>query len=776
MWKKKGSISALFVLFSFITINLTYADNTRVIEEVEVVGTTVRSGLPLGMGDIPALVQSLDMGEYNSSHLPALGDVLSRRMSGVTLNMAQNNPLQPDLQFRGYTASPLLGLPQGIAIYQNGVRVNAPFGETVNWELIPLGAVDRVDLIAGANPLFGLNSLGGVFALKMKNGFSFDESWLDFSGGSFDRNTGSFEWGGNNGTTGLYVNINGFKEDGWRDYSDSRVDNLYSALTHRFGDHELELDVQLADGSLRGNGPAPKELLDMDDDAVFTHPDITDNRLARFGLNYNFQLSDEASFTVGIYGRRLETESFNGDGTEFEECDDGGDEVLVAEFDDVNDDDECDSAVDSDIEFIVDGDGNKVDSDLNAINNRSNTVQEDWGADTQFEWESTFAGVPSKNILGLTLRRSITEFSSKVELAQLSPDRGTIATGIFVEEGATELLTRSDTIGVFWGGQFFLTDDLTATLATRFHQANIKVRDRSGEHPELDGSHRFNRTSFAAGVSYSLTDEFSAYGAFNQAVRTPTPIELSCADPEFECRLPNAFLADPPLDQVVVDNWETGLRGDLVDWSWQLALFYSRNKNDIIFQSTGGTQGNQGFFDNIDSTRRLGINLALQGDWLNSSWYANYSYLKATYGDDWLVSSPNHPMADENGQLLVKKGDMLPGLPEHSLNLGLEYPLTSKLSVGIDGQFNSSIYLRGDEANLLRRIPSYALFSSNVTYQLSERVIITARVDNIFDREYESFGLLGEPEEVLGDDFENPAFLSQGAPRAVWFGVRVRLD
>jgi len=161
---------------------------------------------------------------------------------------------------------------------------------------------------------------------------------------------------------------------------------------------------------------------------------------------------------------------------------------------------------------------------------------------------------------------------------------------------------------------------------------------------------------------------------------------------------------------------------------------------------------------------------------LNSSWYANYSYLKATYGDDWLVSSPNHPMADENGQLLVKKGDMLPGLPEHSLNLGLEYPLTSKLSVGIDGQFNSSIYLRGDEANLLRRIPSYALFSSNVTYQLSERVIITARVDNIFDREYESFGLLGEPEEVLGDDFENPAFLSQGAPRAVWFGVRVRLD
>lgn len=118
----------LMIFFIPFFVPNSYGDAPPAIEEIEVVGTTARSGMALEIEDIPALVQSLDMSEYQSSHLPALGDVLSRRMSGVTLTMVQNNPLQSDLQFRGYTASPLLGLPQGIALYQNGVRVTAPFG------------------------------------------------------------------------------------------------------------------------------------------------------------------------------------------------------------------------------------------------------------------------------------------------------------------------------------------------------------------------------------------------------------------------------------------------------------------------------------------------------------------------------------------------------------------------------------------------------------------------------------------------------------------------
>lgn len=67
---------------------------------------------------------------------------MKRNLSGVFVNDAQDNPLQPDVQYRGFVGSPLPGLPQGIAVYQDGVRVNEPFGDTVNWALVPESAID----------------------------------------------------------------------------------------------------------------------------------------------------------------------------------------------------------------------------------------------------------------------------------------------------------------------------------------------------------------------------------------------------------------------------------------------------------------------------------------------------------------------------------------------------------------------------------------------------------------------------------------------------------
>jgi outer membrane receptor protein involved in Fe transport len=60
----------------------------------------------------------------------------------------------------------------------------------------------------------------------------------------------------------------------------------------------------------------------------------------------------------------------------------------------------------------------------------------------------------------------------------------------------------------------------------------------------------------------------------------------------------------------------------------------------------------------------------------------------------------------------------------------------------------------------------------SASYALARNVALTARVSNLFDSEYSTFGLLGEADEVLGDDYENPRFLSPGAPRAAWIGLR----
>ena len=61
-----------------------------------------------------------------------LTETLERTSASVTRNESQGNPFQPDVQIRGFAASPLLGTPQGIAVYQNGVRINEAFGDTVN--------------------------------------------------------------------------------------------------------------------------------------------------------------------------------------------------------------------------------------------------------------------------------------------------------------------------------------------------------------------------------------------------------------------------------------------------------------------------------------------------------------------------------------------------------------------------------------------------------------------------------------------------------------------
>ncbi|HTE41768.1 MAG TPA: Plug domain-containing protein, partial [Steroidobacteraceae bacterium] len=104
-------------------------------------------------------IQFADADQIEKSQTLDLSDFLSRHFGSVNVNHAQNNPLQPDLNFRGFTASPLLGLPQGLTVYQNGVRMNEPFGDTVNWDLIPLSTIDSVQLLAGSNPVFGLNTL-----------------------------------------------------------------------------------------------------------------------------------------------------------------------------------------------------------------------------------------------------------------------------------------------------------------------------------------------------------------------------------------------------------------------------------------------------------------------------------------------------------------------------------------------------------------------------------------------------------------------------------------
>ena len=116
--------------------------------------------------------QTITAGDLRRSHALGLSDQLKRSVGGVFVNDVQDNPLQPDVNYRGFTASPLLGTPQGLSVYFDGVRVNQPFGDTVAWDLIPKAAIRSATLVPGSNPLFGRNSLGGAIAIATRDGAS----------------------------------------------------------------------------------------------------------------------------------------------------------------------------------------------------------------------------------------------------------------------------------------------------------------------------------------------------------------------------------------------------------------------------------------------------------------------------------------------------------------------------------------------------------------------------------------------------------------------------
>ena len=254
-----------------LDVTLTLA---AIAEEVDVVGVTPLPGSRIPRERLPATVSVIDGGDLAARGAASMADALNERLGSVTLEGTTTNLFQPTLRFRGFTASPLLGLPQGIAVYQNGVRINEPFGDTVQFDLFPQFAVDRVQISAGADPTYGLNALGGALALDLKNGFDNTGFRGEISGGSFGRYTATAEYGANRGAWAFYTGATHFSEEGWRVASPSEVTQAFADVGYRDEGVDAGLSFTWADTSLNGNAPAPVELLDADRSAVFTFPDI----------------------------------------------------------------------------------------------------------------------------------------------------------------------------------------------------------------------------------------------------------------------------------------------------------------------------------------------------------------------------------------------------------------------------------------------------------------------------------------------------------------------
>ncbi|HVH26209.1 MAG TPA: TonB-dependent receptor [Vicinamibacterales bacterium] len=702
-------------------------------EQVEVVAVTPIHGVGLSILKIPANVQTFTFDPDQSLATPDVASLLSSRAVSVHTVDAQAGTFQPDLMFRGFAGSPLLGASEGIAVYQDGVRINEAFGDTVNWDQLPSAAIASINLMPGSNPLFGLNALGGALSIQTKDGFSHPGQRVQVTSGSFLRHRIEAQAGGSGPSFGYFVAGTLVDEGGWRDFSPSTIRSLFGDLAWRDGASAVNLGVTASSNDLTGNGTAPLSLLEEDWGAVFTHPDVSENDSALITLKARRQFA--LTFVEGVaYYRRSNVDTFNGD--------------VADDLDSEEDDDDEGAAFD-------------------AVNNASESRANSGGLTGQITSTAPLLGHQNQFIAGGGFDASSTRFDFASEFAFLTPDRGTIGSGIFDEEASVDLDSRTMTGSAFLTDTWSPTARFTLTGAARFNRTTIRMRDLIGT--DLSGDHAFWRINPSAGGTYQLNPSLNLYGSYAQSSRAPTPVELTCADPDDPCRLPNAFVSDPPLDQIIATTWEGGVRGRQAPFSWTVAAFASAASDDIIFVSSGTVSG-QGHFENVPRTKRSGIEASVEYNNNRVSVFGSYTLQRAVYGTDLELSSPQHPDA-EDGVIFVEEGSRLPGVPRHSGKAGLSARLSGRLQFGVDLRAQSGQFFRGDEANLLQMVPGFGAVNARARFQLANQIALLVEGQNLFNSSFYTFGTLGNA-ELVGDD--DPRFYSPGAPHAIWAGIDIR--
>lgn len=304
-------------LVAMSCVCLAFATGARAaapaVDEVVVVSTPL-DGTGVALSQIPANAQSLGGPAIDRQGPTNLADLLNANLGSVSVSNGTGNPYQNDVNYRGFQATSLLGAPVGLAAYFDGVRVNEPFGSIINWDLIPLNAVSRIDVEPGSNPIFGLNALGGALVLNTRNGQDSPGVALSALGGSFGRWGGSIEAGGPDAArrTDYFLAATYDRKDGYRDHQGSEVRQLFGKVRwHGPADLTLlQLSGAWADTTMSGAQSLPMDMLSSPRSA-YTWPDTIANRMRLVTLKASHWLDDADQLSGDVHYRQSNASSLN---------------------------------------------------------------------------------------------------------------------------------------------------------------------------------------------------------------------------------------------------------------------------------------------------------------------------------------------------------------------------------------------------------------------------------------------------------------------------------
>ncbi len=748
--------------------------HTNVLPTTVVYPTTpvATPGTALAVDKVPSSINVVDSRQIERTGSLNVTDALRQSVPAVNINEVAGNPFQPNVEFRGFVGSPVSGTPQGLAVYQNGVRINEAFGDIVNWDLIPTGAIKSVAVVTN-NPAFGLNALGGAVTVQMKDGFGYQGAEINTMGGSFRRIQSSAQWGKAIDQFSVYGALEGVHDGDFRNFSQSDIRRFYSDVGYQNANAEFHLNMGLADNKFGAPATVPIELLQQSWSATYTTPQTNANQVAYANLTGTIEVTPAWTVRAIAHVRSFSQQTVDGNPTSTQPC--AADATLLC-FDDGS--------------TPANGiDGNQLSSPFapNAILgeiDRTTTGSTTGGFSLEATNTDEIFGHGNRLVVGASFDSSVTHFNGSPELGTIASNYVVSGGGIIlgrsgspVSIGPVSLRTTSQYAGVYALDTFDVTKAFSITAGGRFNDARIALEDQIGT--ALNGNDTFDRFNPIIGGTYKITSELTAYAGYSEANRAPTPLELGCADPTRPCIIAAFLVSDPPLKQVVSRTVEAGLRGtselNFGTLDWKLGSFRATNTDDILTIPSSMLQG-FGYFQNVGRTRRQGIEAEAK---LTASAFqlsASYTFVDARFLDALAVGS-NSPFADQNGNIQVAPGDKIPAIPRHRIKLGVDYSITNAVKVGGDMLYVGSQYFVRDESNQAPKLPPYTVFNLHASYDINKSFQIYGRIDNLLDNRYATYGTFFDttklPDFVNGGvGFTDARSVSPARPRAFYAGLK----
>ncbi|WP_427915415.1 TonB-dependent receptor [Ramlibacter sp. MMS24-I3-19] len=689
-------------------------DRVHALPQVDVIHRTPLPGLDVPTSLYPGHAQQATDGAIERAGAGTLPEFMNRRLLGVNVNEVQGSPYQVDVNYRGQRLSPLLGTAQGLSLWLDGVRINQPFGDVAQWDLLPEGAIAGLALVPGSNPLYGLNTLGGALVLTTKSGLTHAGTEADFSVGSAGRRRIEVGHGQQwDGGWHAYVAASAFEERGWRDRSPGRLGNVFIKAGRQQGQDGWTVSLLDAGSRLTGNGLLNESLSAIDQRAVYTTPDITRNHETLLTVQDTRVVAGGSRLTLQGWHRRGRRDASTGDIAEdwrewlgscvgnamTPPCSDPTDPGYVSQ---------------------------------SAVFNRSRSRQQETGAALQWSRRVGTHDV-AVGADAAAARVSHDQFSRPAAFDAMREAIADLGAG---ETHDVSLQGRTRRVGLFAADTVALREGTHLSLSARWDGTQVR-NDLGQPAPLTRETFRYGKLNPALGLTQVLGESVTLFGSASQGTRVPTALELGCADAAHPCVLPTGLQSDPALKQVVARTLEAGARVRLGSLQWSGAVFRTSSQDDIVFVRSGVSQA--GYFTNVDRTQRQGVELAAQqhrGAW---DWQAGYTFLDATYRSGLVLPGPLSTGAQPNQ---VTRGSPIAGLPRHVLKLAADWRFAPRWTIGADWQAAASQAVAGNEGGSrpgLGHLPGFAVLHARVRWQFSERWQAYLRVHNVFDRRYATF-------------------------------------